>query len=324
MNHIWKKAIVLLLLAGLMALGVATAGAQDDLTGVEWQWTNMTDSATGETTTVAAPGQYTLNFAGDGTVSGRADCNNYTGTYTQDGDALDITLGAMTLVACAEGSQEAIFRQTLDGVVAGARDGDTLTLRTADDAQSMVFQAAGAAGTDTTAVQDDAAGGFLGLPWWAWLLLGLLLLLLLWWLFGRRRPVPPPPPEPPQRMTTAEPPPPAATPEAGARVYPAQSAAPEPPPPPVMPEPTPALLRDDLKRIEGIGPRIEGILNDAGITTFAALSAVTAERLREILNAADLRGSFGDPTSWPEQARLAAEGKWAELQDMQNRLKGGR
>lgn len=309
MNSLLRKAAVLITLVGLIGFGVAVVSAQDDLTGVEWQWASMTDSATGETTTVATPGQYTLNFVGDGTLNGQADCNRYAGTFTQENGALDITLGPTTLAACPEGSMETVFRQTLDGVVAGARDGDTLTLRTADDAQSMVFQAAGAAGTGTTAVQDDDTGGFLGLPWWAWLLLGLLLLGLLWWLFGRRRPVPPPPPEPPRRVTTEPPPTRVATPEPAARVY--------------TPEPA-AILPDDLKRIEGIGPRIEGILNSAGITTFAALSAVTAERLREILNAADLRGSFGDPTSWPEQARLAAEGKWADLQEMQNRLKGGR
>jgi predicted flap endonuclease-1-like 5' DNA nuclease len=81
---------------------------------------------------------------------------------------------------------------------------------------------------------------------------------------------------------------------------------------------------DNLKRIEGIGPRIESILNSAGITTFRALSNTPVERLREILNAAELRGSFGDPTSWPEQARLAAEGMWDQLKTLQDGLKGGR
>jgi heat shock protein HslJ/predicted flap endonuclease-1-like 5' DNA nuclease len=310
MNNLVRKAAVLITLVGLIGFSVAVVSAQDDLTGVEWQWTSMTDAA-GATTTVSDPGQYTLNFAEDGTVSGRADCNNYTGTYTQDGDALDITLGAMTLVACEEGSQEAVFRQTLDSVVAGGVDGNNLTLRTADDAQTMVFQQAGVAAVgEAGATEDGGTGGFLGLPWWAWLLLALLLLLLLWWLFGRRRPAPPPPPEPPRRMTTAEAPP-------------APVMMPEPTPRVVTPEPA-ALLRDDLKRIEGIGPRIEEILNNAGITTFAGLSAATVERLREILTAADLRGSFGDPTTWPAQARLAAEGKWAELDEMKARLRGGR
>jgi predicted flap endonuclease-1-like 5' DNA nuclease len=99
--------------------------------------------------------------------------------------------------------------------------------------------------------------------------------------------------------------------------------APEPPARVAMPEPA-AALRDNLKRIEGIGPRIEEILNNAGITTFLGLSTTTVERLREILAASDLRGSFGDPSTWPAQAKLAAEGKWAELETMQAGLRGGR
>ncbi len=80
------------------------------------------------------------------------------------------------------------------------------------------------------------------------------------------------------------------------------------------PEPLMAMP-DDLKRIEGI-------LNAAGITTFAALADTPVMRLREILNA-ELRGSIGSPASWPEQARLAAAGAWDELKRRQDNLKGG-
>ena len=179
-----------------------------------------------------------------------------------------------------------------------------------------------------TPVADAAAqtGGPLGLSWWLWVVLILLQLFLLWWLFLRRKPVPPPPPEPPRRSATYEPPvaPPAPTYEP-----PTRAAMPEVPlmaePEPAFMEPEPSFMEpDDLKRIEGIGPRIAGILNAAGITTFEALSLTSVERLREILVAAELRGSFGDPTTWPEQARLAAAGLWDDLQRMQDSLKGGR
>lgn len=194
-----------------------------------------------------------------------------------------------------------------------------------------------------TPAADAAAqtGGPLGLSWWLWIVLILLLLFLLWWLFLRRKPVPPPPPEPPRRSATYERPVPPAAPMTPA--MPATPVAPPAPtyePPtraampevPLMAEPEPAFMEpepsfmepDDLKRIEGIGPRIAGILNAAGITTFAALSLTSVERLREILVAAELRGSFGDPTTWPEQARLAAAGLWDDLQQMQDNLKGGR
>jgi len=187
-----------------------------------------------------------------------------------------------------------------------------------------------------TPVADAAAqtGGPLGLSWWLWVVLILLLLFLLWWLFLRRKPVPPPP-EPPRRSATYEPPAAPMTPATPvvppAPTYepPTRAAMPEVPlmaePEPAFMEPEPSFMEpDDLKRIEGIGPRIAGILNAAGITTFEALSLTSVERLREILVAAELRGSFGDPTTWPEQARLAAAGLWDDLQRMQDSLKGGR
>mgnify|MGYP000864744588 CR=1 FL=1 len=198
-----------------------------------------------------------------------------------------------------------------------------------------------------TPIADTAAqtGGPLGLSWWLWIVLALLLLFLLWWLFLRRKPVPPPPPDPMRRSATYERPVPPAAPMTS--VTPVAPPVPlNEPPTPLYEPPTRAAMPevsldtepdmsfmepemgfmepDDLKRIEGIGPRIAGILNAAGITTFNQLSMTTVERLREILTAAELRGSFGDPTTWPEQARLAAGGMWDDLRDMQDRLKGGR
>lgn len=84
------------------------------------------------------------------------------------------------------------------------------------------------------------------------------------------------------------------------------------------PEPTP----EDLKRIEGIGPKIASLLQDAGIATFAQLAAANVERLREILAAANLR--IADPGTWPEQAALSAAGDWEGLASLQSELKGGR
>ena len=79
---------------------------------------------------------------------------------------------------------------------------------------------------------------------------------------------------------------------------------------------------DDLKKIEGIGPKIQTLLNAAGIYTFTDLANTHPARLREILDAANLH--IADPRSWPEQARLAAEGNWAEFENLTAALKGGR
>jgi predicted flap endonuclease-1-like 5' DNA nuclease len=83
---------------------------------------------------------------------------------------------------------------------------------------------------------------------------------------------------------------------------------------------TPA--KDDLKIIEGIGPKTEAVFNAAGLFSFRQVASTPVEKLDEILDAAGLR--LGDPGSWPEQARLAAEGDWEGLKQLQERLKGGR
>lgn len=81
---------------------------------------------------------------------------------------------------------------------------------------------------------------------------------------------------------------------------------------------------DDLRKIEGIGPKIASILAEAGIDTFAKLAATDPDKIREILAEAGSRYKAHDPTTWPKQAALAAEGKWDELAALQDQLKGGR
>jgi len=82
--------------------------------------------------------------------------------------------------------------------------------------------------------------------------------------------------------------------------------------------------RDDLKKIEGIGPKIQKLLNDDQIFTFAELADAPMERLKGILRSAGNRYKMHDPTSWPDQAKLAAEGRWKELDEFQDDLLGGR
>lgn len=78
----------------------------------------------------------------------------------------------------------------------------------------------------------------------------------------------------------------------------------------------------DLEAIEGIGPKIAGVLREAGITTFAQLAATEVSALSEILQGANIR--LADPGTWPEQAQLAADEKWDEFKALQDSLKGGR
>jgi predicted flap endonuclease-1-like 5' DNA nuclease len=85
-----------------------------------------------------------------------------------------------------------------------------------------------------------------------------------------------------------------------------------------------AATKDSLKKIEGIGPKIEQLLNAAGIETFAALAKAKPAKIKEILLEAGSRYKMHDPTTWPQQAKLAAAGKWDQLATLQEELKGGK
>ena len=87
-------------------------------------------------------------------------------------------------------------------------------------------------------------------------------------------------------------------------------------------QPQQAKGADDLKRIEGIGPKVEKVLNEAGITTFADLAGANPAEVQEMLNSADLQ--MMKPEGWIDQAELAARGDWAGLEKLQGELKGGR
>ena len=85
-----------------------------------------------------------------------------------------------------------------------------------------------------------------------------------------------------------------------------------------------ATETDDLEKVEGIGPKIAEVLTEAGIDTFAKLADSTPEALREILDASGSQFASHDPATWPQQAKLAADGKWDELKAWQDELDGGR
>ncbi|MBA4849851.1 hypothetical protein [Emticicia sp. BO119] len=84
------------------------------------------------------------------------------------------------------------------------------------------------------------------------------------------------------------------------------------------------LVKDDLKIVEGIGPKIEELFNKAGIYTFAQLADTSVSRMKEILDKAGSRFQIHDPTTWADQAALARDGKWDELKKWQDELYKGK
>lgn len=81
---------------------------------------------------------------------------------------------------------------------------------------------------------------------------------------------------------------------------------------------------DDLKIVEGIGPKIEELFHNYGIKTWKELSETSVEKCQEVLDSGGERYKIHNPGTWPEQAKLAYEGKWKELVKWQDELDGGK
>ncbi|MBN1668137.1 MAG: hypothetical protein JW862_13675 [Anaerolineales bacterium] len=167
------------------------------------------------------------------------------------------------------------------------------------------------------AAEEQARGGR---AWWWGLQLGVVAGLILWWYLKNRpeierrkraiqqdlSPEPqgeiPLPDEPLAGMAELE-------------TRPAAAAA--------APEVAPAPLQaEDLKRIEGIGPKIAKTLQQAGIMRFEQLAGLQPEAIKAILDEGGVRLAY--PDTWPEQAALAAREDWDGLAALQSTLKAGR
>lgn len=84
------------------------------------------------------------------------------------------------------------------------------------------------------------------------------------------------------------------------------------------------VKQDDLKIVEGIGPKIEGLFHNFEIKTWKALSEASVDKCQEVLNSGGDRYRIHDPSSWPMQAKMAYEGKWKDLIKWQDEHKAGK
>ena len=84
------------------------------------------------------------------------------------------------------------------------------------------------------------------------------------------------------------------------------------------------VKQDDLKIVEGIGPKIEELFKTSGILTWKRLSETSVDRCNKILDKAGDRYRIHNPSTWPKQAKLAYQGKWAKLKKWQDELDGGK
>lgn len=84
------------------------------------------------------------------------------------------------------------------------------------------------------------------------------------------------------------------------------------------------IIEDDLKIVEGIGPKIEELFHKAGIRTWKALSETTVERCQQILDNAGEDYRIHKPATWPRQCEMAYLRKWNELKEWQDKMIGGK
>lgn len=137
---------VILICLGFISLAACGSGSSSEaasgssITGVVWQWQSVTNQNSNETTTVPNPENYTIEFKEDGTFTGKADCNQIAGTYSQE-NGFSLTLGPSTLAFCGEASLDTVYLDLLSNIAAGGPDGaGGLALETAGGQQRMLFK----------------------------------------------------------------------------------------------------------------------------------------------------------------------------------------
>lgn len=84
------------------------------------------------------------------------------------------------------------------------------------------------------------------------------------------------------------------------------------------------IKENDLTVVEGIGPKIQELFHNHDVKTWKALGECSVDKCQTVLNSGGDRYKIHKPGTWPRQAKMAAEGKWAELLKWQDELDGGK
>jgi heat shock protein HslJ len=125
---------------GALAVDGTIALPSSLIQGIEWQWVSVTNQSTGETTSVPNPESYTITFNADGTMNGKADCNNFSGSYSQE-NGFSINVETSTMAYCGDTSLDQQYLALLGSVAAGGPDGSGgLALENAGGEQRMLFK----------------------------------------------------------------------------------------------------------------------------------------------------------------------------------------
>lgn len=84
------------------------------------------------------------------------------------------------------------------------------------------------------------------------------------------------------------------------------------------------IKENDLTVVEGIGPKIQELFHNHNVNTWKALSECTVDKCQDVLNSGGDRFKMHNPGTWSKQAKMAYEGRWADLLKWQDELDGGK
>ena len=138
-----KKVLTLVILSLVVTALLSACGAQapkeNKVKDITWKWSSLSETLPASISVVPNPENYTLLLGSDGSLSIKADCNMVGGSYSLDGSALSITLGASTLVYCGDESLDQLYLTSLGQVESFSIVNGELVLKMADDAGTMQF-----------------------------------------------------------------------------------------------------------------------------------------------------------------------------------------
>ena len=81
---------------------------------------------------------------------------------------------------------------------------------------------------------------------------------------------------------------------------------------------------DDLQLIEWIWPALEKVLRNNGVESYKDIVKMDITWLEELLESLWGRYARYNPTTWPDQADLARQKKWSELEEYQEIMKNSK
>ncbi|MBE9475206.1 MAG: META domain-containing protein, partial [Chloroflexi bacterium] len=115
-----------------------------ELSETIWYLQNYFDGSEAILSTLAGT-EITAYFNQDGSLSGSAGCNNYSGTYQVDGDMIEVELGPLTMMFCEQPEgvmdQETAYLKALESVTSYRILGDVMVMQDDSGEEVLKFKA---------------------------------------------------------------------------------------------------------------------------------------------------------------------------------------